>query len=129
MFTEYGPVYYSKGTTGIFFLDEDTSSGGGFTPIIITAPTTNYTFIDDNGDSHTVAVKEHESIVIDEQFTFTYNPLTSRYIYTENSSVYLTIRESGGTYLGFVDPDQVIFGYASDIVMFDLENDIQIYEA
>ena len=129
VFTEYGPVYYSKGTTGIFFLDEDTSSGGGFTPIVITVPTTNYTFMDDNGDPHTVAVKEHESIVIDEQFTFTYNPLTSRYIYTENSSVYLTIRESGGTYLGFVDPDQVIFGFTSDIVMFDLENEIQIYEA
>ena len=130
VFTVDGPVYnFQGGDEGTFFMDEDTSSGGGFTPIIITVPTKNYTFLDGDGDSHTVAVKEHESIVIDEQFTFVYNPLTSRYVYTENSSVYLTIEERGATYLGFVDPDQVIFGYASDIVMYDLENDIQIYEA
>ena len=110
-------------------MDEDTSSGGGFTPIIITVPTTNYTFTDDNGDSHTVAVKEHESIVIDGQFTFNYNVSTNSYVYTGDSSVVLTIRKSGATYLGFEDPDQVLFGYANEITMFDLENDIQIYEA
>ena len=129
VFTAYGPVYNFQDTTGTFFMDEKTSSGGGFTPIVITVPTKNYTFLDGDGDSHTVAVKENESIVIDEQFTFVYNPLTSRYVYTENSSVYLTFEVRGATYLGFVDPDQVLFGYTSDIVMYDLDNDIQIYEA
>lgn len=129
VFTAYGPVYNFQDTTGTFFMDEDTSSGGGFTPIIITVPTTNYTFTDDNGDSHTVAVKEHESIVIDGQFTFNYNVSTNSYVYTGDSSVVLTIRKSGATYLGFEDPDQVLFGYANEITMFDLENEIQIYEA
>ena len=113
---------------GTIFMDEDTSSSGGFTPIIIVPAAVKYTFEDANGDEHIVEVTSHTKIVIDGKFVFNYSVFADNYVYAEDSSVVINIDERGATFLCFTDPNQVIFGYFSEIYMTDLENDIQIYE-
>ena len=72
----------------------------------------SYTFDDDNGDSHTVSVIENDSLNIDGTYQFVYLNTESAYVYENDASVKVTIRDAGGAiYLEIVDDNQVIFGY------------------
>ncbi|MCR5308709.1 MAG: bacterial Ig-like domain-containing protein [Bacilli bacterium] len=117
VFGSDGPVYLIYSDS--FELTETSHSfgggGGGLGPIIIVNATKNYTFEDDNGDSHTVSVIENDSLNIDGTYQFVYLNTESAYVYENDASVKVTIRDAGGAiYLEILDYNQVIFGFQED---------------
>ena len=77
----------------------------------------NYSFDDENGDTHTLALSEGVEATIDGEYHFTFT--SQKYVYDGNSSVSFTIRKAGGTnYLDFIDSDGVFFGFDGPIVMY-----------
>ena len=114
VFGQEGPVYLIYSDS--FELTETSHSfgggGGGLGPIIIVNATKNYTFDDDNGDSHTVSVIENDSLNIDGTYQFVYLNTESAYVYQSDASVKVSIRNAGGCiYLEFEDDNQIVFGY------------------
>lgn len=78
---------------------------------------TTYSFDDDNGDTHTLVVKEGISASIDDAYKFTYS--NGLYIYDADENVMFEVRISGSqAYLEYIDEEMVLFGYDNVITVF-----------
>lgn len=78
---------------------------------------TTYSFDDDNGDTHTLVVKEGISATIDDAYNFTYS--NGLYVYDADENVMFEVRVSGSqAYLEYIDEEMVLFGYDNVITVF-----------
>lgn len=103
----------AAGTATIYVVTMDDTKSIEVTVNGVSQPVgVTYTFDDDNGDPHTVSVIENDSLNIDGTYQFVYLDTESAYVYENDASVKVTIRDAGGAiYLEIVDENQVIFGY------------------
>ena len=106
----------AAGTATIYVVTMDDTKSIEVTVNGVSQPAgVTYTFDDDNGDSHTVSVIENDSLNIDGTYQFVYLNTESAYVYENDASVKVTIRDAGGAiYLEIVDDNQVIFGFQED---------------
>ena len=78
---------------------------------------TTYSFEDENGDAHTLVVKEGISASIDDAYNFTYS--NGLYVYDADENIMFEVRVSGSqAYLDYIDEYMALFGYDGPITMY-----------
>ena len=118
LFGYYGPItFFSDSDVFLTFVSSEQVSQGqgqqgqGQQQDVVT----NYTFEDEEGEQHTLEVVEGKNAYIDGKYRFVF--LGDKYRYFEDPSSSFTIRHSGGVFLDYDDPSQVIFGFVNFIVV------------
>ena len=78
---------------------------------------TTYSFEDENGDAHTLVIKEGISASIDDTYNFTYS--NGLYVYDADENIMFEVRISGSqAYLDYIDEYMALFGYDGPITMY-----------
>lgn len=97
--------------------DEDVEIEFTVTKGANTITVTTYSFEDENGDKHTLVVKEGVSACLDDTYNFTFD--SGLYVYDEKDDIIIEVSVSGSqAYLDFTDGEMGIFGYYGPVYSY-----------